>query len=370
METIGVSPQSYIRTHRLLSAKVLLTDTDMNVSDIALTVGYGSVSRFNAAFKEYYKLTPKQLRKKKDNKMNYFIVKLSYRPPYNWKVMMSFLKMRLVDKVEEVVGTSYRRTLEILHKKKSYVGWIQVSPNEDKHYLEVRVDNRLSAVLMQVIKQVKIAFDLDACLDSEFLTKDIRLPGCFNTFEMSVRAILGQQITVKAAHTLSGRLVRELGGELETPYENLTHVFPSAQVIASCDDIESVLGPLGIIKSRANAIYQIAKAMSQGALDFNEPYDKVYEYLIGLKGIGPWTAEYLSMRGSHWPDAFPVTDIGIKHAIYKDLVNEEGVKLTDMSLSKYKLDKEYQRLALIYAEKFRPFRSYLTISLWNQLGEN
>jgi len=375
-DNIGVSPQNFIMTKRLLMAKGLLTDTQLPITDIALIVGFGSVSRFNAAFKKHYQLTPTNLRKKGSKNMDTIKVKLSYRPPYNWKIMMDFFKMRQIPGVEWVVDNRYRRTLRIQSDDVIYSGWIEVNPVSEEHLVVLSVSKSLEKVLFEVIKRVRRAFDLDLIPDQlpTELPKGIRLPGCFDSFEMSTRAILGQQITVKAAHTIATRLVKLLGTTIETPWIELNAHFPSAEELyAIKEPIDGVLGPIGIIKNRSFSIYALAEAMADGDLTLSSdknPNDQKSK-LLSLKGIGPWTAEYLTMRGMSWPDAFPVSDIGVKHALTPSLQDDEGDLLLQNKngLSKYKLNKLYEIAANDYAEKFKPWRSYLTIALWYSLSE-
>ncbi|MBI9010801.1 MAG: DNA-3-methyladenine glycosylase 2 family protein [Clostridiales bacterium] len=375
-DSIGVSPQSFIVTKRLLMSKGLLTDTQLPITDIALLVGFGSVSRFNATFKKHYQLTPGNLRKKGSKNMDMIKVKLSYRPPYNWKIMMDFFRMRQIPGVEWVVDNKYRRTLRVKSNLDIYSGWIEVSPIPEEHLVVLSVSKSLEKVLIEVIKKVRRAFDLDLVPDQlpADLPDGIRLPGCFDSFEMGTRAILGQQITVKAAHTIATRLVKLLGTTIETPWKELNAHFPSAEeLFAIKEPIDGVLGPIGVIKNRSFSIYALAEAMAVGdlsfALDKNPTHQK--NKLLGLKGIGPWTAEYLTMRGMSWPDAFPASDIGVRHALMLKLKDEEGNLILDnkIKLSKYKLNKKYEKAALDYAQAFKPWRSYLTIALWYSLSE-
>jgi AraC family transcriptional regulator of adaptative response / DNA-3-methyladenine glycosylase II len=175
-----------------------------------------------------------------------------------------------------------------------------------------------------------------------------RLPGCFDPFEMSVRAVLGQQITVKAARTLAGRFAQALGGEIRTPFEDLTHTFPQPEtIIALKNPVETILGALGIIRSRSRSIYALAEALIAGNLSLSPKADPEAEMetLLSLPGFGPWTVNYIGMRALSWPDAFPHTDYGVKKALPGKTAQE----------------------ILALAENWRPWRSYATINLWNSL---
>lgn len=380
-QAMGVSPQSFIMTKRLLMAKGLLTDTTLPIAEIALIVGFGSISRFNDAFKKNYNLAPTSLRKENSRKVekdDAIKVKLAYRPPYNWPLMISFYKMRTIPGVESVTDAGiYRRSLQIKQDNQVYSGWLEIKPEPENHRVIATISKSLEKVLMVVVKRIRVAFDLDAMinLQNPELPEGIRLPGCFDAFEMSTRAILGQQITVKAARTLTKRMVNLLGSSAMSPWEEITHHFPTAkQITILKEPITEILGPLGIIKSRSNSIFALANSIANGEIRLesgvNPEIEK--EKLLSLKGIGPWTAEYLTMRGISWPDAFPVTDIGVKHALTPLLVDENGDKIMDNKegSTKYVLNKRYEKYALQYAEAFRPWRSYLTIALWASLSSN
>ena len=173
-----------------------------------------------------------------------------------------------------------------------------------------------------------------------------RVPGCFDPFEMSVRAILGQQITVKAAKTLAMRLAATFGKSIATPFEELNTIFPSPETLCAFrETIEDQFGVLGIIKTRTRSIFTLAEGMSCGEIDLSPQADHetAIQKLLAIPGIGPWTAQYIAMRTLAWPDAFPHTDYGVKKAL-------EGFS---------------EREILQHAEAWRPWRAYATINLWN-----
>lgn len=371
----GVSPNEYIMTRRLLRAKALLTDTQLNMIDIALMVGFGSVSRFNHALKKRYQLTPSAIRKNYKSKKNRdaIKIKLFYRPPYDWTYMLNFFKLRGIPGVEKVTDEGiYRRSLSIVGKNKDYKGWIEIKPLLKDHCLEVKIGCGLENVVVQVIGLIRKVFDLDAVPERlpKELPEGIRLPGCFNLFEMSVRAILGQQITVKAATTIAGRLVKELGQETSTPWDDINRIFPEPVALLSLgDSAQNVLGQLGVIRSRSASIMNLAHEIQQCNITLNEDVDTFRQKLMELKGIGPWTAEYLAMRGLSWPDAFPVTDIEIKKEMMQFLHDEQGQQLVNRSdLSSYKLNKLYEKQAIKFSMRYQPWRSYLTLALWKGDG--
>ncbi len=383
--TLGVSPQSYIMTKRLLLAKGLLTDTDIPITEIALLVGFGSVSRFNAAFKTQYRLTPSRLRKSALFDANFkgsqtlqsdaIHLKLSYRPPYNWDTMMQFFRMRAIDGVEWVTDDGiYRRSILYLQDNQQFSGWLEVKPVPLKNTVAVTISRSLEKVLLPIIKRIRTVFDLDATPDllPPSLPEGIRLPGCFDAFEMSTRAILGQQITVKAAKTLAKRLVLALGTPMVSPWPEINTYFPTAkQIHALQEPLTEVLGPLGVIKSRSHSIAALAASLATGDLQLKAGANPktVQAKLLALPGIGPWTAEYLTMRALSWPDAFPVTDIGVKNALMPHLFKDEA-RLVYEQLSKHAQNKNYEASAVEYATAYRPWRSYLTIALWHSLSNS
>lgn len=371
-ENIGVSPQQYIMTKRLLKAKYLLTDTDLSVSEIAYLSGFGSSSRFSDAFKKNYGVTPGKVSRSKKNKgtKDYLEVKLFYRPPYDWERILGFFRTRQIPGVEHVSDEGlYRRSLRIVKTGNS--GWIEISNIDDDNYLKLKISRSLEKDIIDVVKITRRVFDLDLLPDqmSSELPLGIRLPGCFDIFEMGTRAILGQQITVKAARTLTGRLVEALGEKIETPFEEINYHFPtSGSLVELGERVYDVLGTIGIIRNRSRSIQDFASLLEDDDIQVSYGLDpeEFKKKLISIKGIGEWTAEYLVMRGLSWPDAFPVTDLGVKKAVMPYLLDDDGNNLNDLidNYSKYKFDKLYKKSATEYSKKYSPWRSYLTISLW------
>ncbi len=351
----GVAPIAFAQTQRLLLAKRLLTDTAMPATDIAFASGFQSLRRFNALFKERYRLTPSDLRKttRAGSQQDYFTFELAYRPPLNWPHLLNFLGARSISHVENVAQQRYCRTLRIVDGTQQHLGWIEVSRHKTKAVLSVRVSAMLGKVLPHVLARVKRLFDL-SCQPQEIAAAlgewaqhnpGLRLPGAFDGFELAVRAVLGQQITVRAATTLAGRFAAAFGDEIETPFESLQRVFPAAQVIAN-RSIDAI-AKLGIIAARARTILALAQAVSSGALVL-EPSANVEETLAALRqmpGISDWTAQYIAMRALAWPDAFPHTDYGVMKAL-----NETNAKRV-----------------LAHAEAWRPWRAYAVMHLWDSL---
>lgn len=360
-----VSPVQYLQTCRLLLAKHLLTDTNLSVLDVAMASGFGSLRRFNDLFKKQYHLAPTALRKKalRDPLQSGDItLSLSYRPPYLWQEMLRFLSGRAISGVEVVTDSEYMRTVCMATPENQPVyGWIRVGHQSEKNALAVTVSETLLPALPQVLARVRRLFDLscdpDAIYESLQSMNGIRpglcvlgtrLPGCFDGFELSVRAILGQQITVKAAGTLAARIAATYGTPIQTGIAGLTHVFPQPETfLALPRPIENHLGALGVIASRSKTIYALALALRQGDIAFGHLAQPTAEIkkLMAIRGIGSWTAQYIAMRAMEWPDAFLETDAGIKKA----LPGYSAKELLDM------------------AEAWRPWRSYATVNLWNTL---
>jgi AraC family transcriptional regulator of adaptative response / DNA-3-methyladenine glycosylase II len=350
----------------LLLAKNLLTDTDLSVLDVAMAAGFGSLRRFNDLFKKQYNLSPTGLRKQapEETKQNGNVtLMLGYRPPYHWEKMLAFLEERTITGIEAIKNGEYLRTVRLIAaEKKPVYGWLRVGHKPLKNTLAVTVSESLLPVLPQVLARVRRLFDLycdpDAVYETLSKMNEIRpglcilgtrLPGSFNSFEMAVRAVLGQQISVKAAGTLAVRIVNAYGKPLQTGIDGLTHVFPLPEdIVALGSSIENHFGVLGVTSARAKTIYELAKAYANGEIDFDlcvDPEEEVRK-LKAISGIGGWTAGYIAMRAMGWPDVFLETDAGIKKALHpassKELLN--------------------------MAEAWRPWRSYATINLWNALG--
>jgi AraC family transcriptional regulator of adaptative response / DNA-3-methyladenine glycosylase II len=361
----GVPPVQYRETHRLLLAKSLLTDTDLSVTDVAYASGFGSLRRFNAIFLRQCRMPPSALRKETRAKggpgLSGITLYLGYRPPYRWEDILDFLAGRAIPGVEVVTNGVYTRTVSLQGEKGQCRGWISVSHAEKKNALAVTASSSLLPVLTKVLAGVRHLFDLrcDPAVIFERLSvmNDItpglclpgtRVPGCFDAFEMAVRAILGQQVTVAAARTLAGRVAASLGTPIETPVPGLTHTFPApADICALGDSPADVLGPIGVTGVRARAIAALARGLTSGELDLSlgaDPEEQMKK-LLALPGFGPWTVQYVAMRALGWPDAMLETDYGVKKAL-------EGLSPKEI---------------LALAEEWRPWRSYATLSLWNSL---
>ncbi|HEX2750595.1 MAG TPA: AlkA N-terminal domain-containing protein [Verrucomicrobiales bacterium] len=355
---LGVSPIQLLQTRRLLLAKQLLTETKLPVIEIAFASGFSSLRRFNDAFLSHYRMPPTRLRKEvpehagEINAADTSTLLLSYRPPCDWKGMLEFLKARTIKEVEFVTEDSYARTVRL----GKHTGWIRVKQAPAKHALAVEFTHSLTPVLPALLGRLRNLFDLTARPDviAAHLTKDdvlrksvlknpgLRVPGAFDGFEMAVRAVLGQQITVKAATTIACRFADAFGEKIETPIPELTRLSPGAGRVAKAgvDDIAR----LGIVSTRAACILALARAFHAGVLqlDAGANPDTTVAQLVALPGIGQWTAQYIAMRALRWPDAFPKEDIAVRN-------NLGGVSA-----------KQAEEMS----QAWRPWRSYAVMHIW------
>jgi AraC family transcriptional regulator of adaptative response / DNA-3-methyladenine glycosylase II len=356
-EEFGVSPVEFAQTQKLLLAKRLLTDTALPVTEVAFASGFRSVRRFNALFKERYRLQPGQLRAQRRPvaTSDALEFELSFRPPFDWPVISSFLGARAIVGVESVASGRYRRTVRIVTDGKEHTGWIAVALSSRKPTLHVTVSASLAKVLPPVLSRVRALMDL-ACHPEEVAQTlgplankhpGLRVPGAFDGFEMAVRAILGQQVTVVAASTIAGRLAAAFGDAVETPIEELKTLFPTPARLAALSDGD--IARLGMPGARARTVIALARAVAEDKLSLvpNADVESTLEVLRGLPGVGEWTAQYIAMRALSWPDAFPHTDLGVMKA----------------------LKETSARRVLEIGEAWRPWRAYAVMHLWQSLAK-
>ena len=351
---LGVSPLQYLQTRRLLTAKQLLTDTAMPVTQVALASGFASVRRFNAAFTGHYGLNPTQLRRQGSGAgENSGTLRLAWRPPFDVAALLAFFERRRFHGVEWVdpLQGLLRRTVRL----GSTTGWLSARFDTARHQVLLQTSDSLFPVLPLVIRRVRAMLDLDAdpaavnaVLHPHFPHGDgLRVPGAFDGFELAVRAVLGQQITVAAARTLGQRLVEKLGEPIATPWpDQLSRLFPTPAVLAAADG--ETLGQMGIVRQRQAAIVALARAVDGGTLALHAGADveKTTAALCQLPGIGDWTAQYIAMRVLRWPDAFPAGDVALHKAL--------GVQG----------QKNPARAAAEASQAWRPWRSYAVLRAW------
>lgn len=357
LKHLGATPSAVRRTRRLHFAKKLIDETSLPMSHIAVAAGFGCVRRFNAAIRTVYKRTPTYIRRIARQKARFpedqYLFRLRFRPPYDWEGMLNFLAPRAIPGVEIVEGESYRRTIFVNQEQ----GHCEVSFDRKGLALSVRIQFGDSRALFVIIERIRRMFDLSADWQkiAARLRKDpalarrmeispgLRVPGCWDGFELAVRAILGQQVTVKGASTLAGRLVDALGRPFLGP-RGLTHLFPKPEVLA-----DAKLADLGLTEARAETIRGLARAVCDGKISFEGIIDaeKFLAQLCEIPGIGRWTAQYVAMRALGEPDALPAGDLG--------LVRTLGLR------NARELEQRSQG--------WRPWRAYAAMYLWN-VGEH
>ena len=350
---LGATPIAVAQTRRLHFAKKLIDETSLPMSQIALASGFGSVRRFNAGILKAYHRTPTQIRrlarKTAVQPGNQYVFRLHFRPPYHWQGMLDFLAARATPGVEAVENGIYRRTIA-LHGR---AGYFEVSLDKSKDALAVRIEFGDPHSLFFIVERIRAMFDLNADWAAivQSLRGDsalaaavdaapgLRVPGCWNGFELATRAILGQQITVKGATSLAGRLVAAFGDSFHRP-KGLTYLFPSPEVLAGAK-----LNSIGLTGARAETVRALARAVSSGKINFEGVIDsdQFLNRLCEIPGIGRWTAQYVSMRALGEPDAFPTADLGLLHAL-------------ELSSA-----RELERRA----ESWRPWRAYAAMYLWS-----
>jgi AraC family transcriptional regulator of adaptative response / DNA-3-methyladenine glycosylase II len=354
-EQFGVSPVEYAQTQRLLLAKRLLTDTAMPVLEVAMASGFASLRRFNDLFRTRYRMSPGQLRKAApaNRPADRLSFDLAFRPPYDWPAMLAFLARRSIAGVERVEGRRYRRAVRLERAGRTHSGWIEVAPSPRKSALRVTASASLAGAVPVLLARVKSLFDL-ACRPDEIAATlgplaeshpGLRLPGAIDGFEIAVRAILGQQVTVAAATTIAGRFAKAFGDPIPTPHEGVELLFPRPSRIAAVAPAE--IAALGVISSRAKAIVALARALESGTLrlETSAPVEATLAALESLPGIGPWTAQYIAMRALAWPDAFPHPDVAVLKAMREPNAGR----------------------ALQRTDPWRPWRAYAVLHLWKSL---
>jgi AraC family transcriptional regulator of adaptative response / DNA-3-methyladenine glycosylase II len=361
---VGATPGRVAQTRRLQLAKKLLDETDLPVGEVALAAGFGSVRRFHEVLRATYGRTPQALRRgrREAPAEGALRLRLSFRPPFDWPALREFLALRAVPGVERVAGDRYERTIALDGR----AGALAVRPLADRRHLELALRfPDVAPVLVRITARVRRLFDLDA--DPATLERDlardpglapavrarpgVRVPGAFDGFELAVRAILGQGVSVRGARTLAGRLAARYGRPLEAPPDaELRLCFPTPEALAGAE-----LEGLGVLPARAAAIRRLAALVSRGALDLETPRDLggFVGEISRLQGVAAWTAHYVALRALGDPDAFPASDLGLLRGAERCLA--EGRALTPAALERR-------------AESWRPWRGYAAMHLWLAYG--
>jgi AraC family transcriptional regulator, regulatory protein of adaptative response / DNA-3-methyladenine glycosylase II len=363
---IGASPLAVAQTRRVLFAKQLLHDTRLPMASVAMAAGFGSIRRFNDTFLALYKRPPSQLRRRSITASSAapLVLRLSYRPPFDWNALLAFFTPRAIAGVEEVRDGTYRRVVRVGSPADNHVAVVAVSHFPARNALQVEIACDYVQALPVIASRLRRVFDLDADTETiaRHLARDralaptvrrqpgLRTPGGWDPFEIAVRAILGQQISVVAARGLAAKLVQLCTRPIAIGDATLTHAFPTAHQLAAAD-----LSKLGMPAARRTALQSLARAAiaQPNLFEAANTLEESIARLRAVPGIGEWTAQYIALRGLHHPDAFPASDIGI-------LRNAEhlfGKRLSPAQL-------------LARSEQWRPWRGYAAQHLWsaNQLS--
>jgi AraC family transcriptional regulator of adaptative response / DNA-3-methyladenine glycosylase II len=363
LEEFGVTPVELAQTQRLLFAKKLLQETQLPMAELAFAAGFGSVRRFNALFEQRYKMTPGSIRRSAKPDTEGLVLRLAYRPPYAWDALLAYLKGRAMPGLEAVTSdATYVRSVQI----EGHTGWIQVSHLPASNQLALRVDPSLSKVLMPLLARVRTQFDLEANptviqlhLQSEPILAaqmtrhpGLRVPGAFDSFELAIRAVLGQQVSVAGATTVSGRLVNMFGESTLTPFAGVSRHFPSSAILATLP-VETI-AKIGLPKTRAATIQNLARFALEGGLERppGASAEQLVAHLKTVVGIGEWTAQYIALRALRFPDAFPAGDLGLQKAA----ALAPQTRITEKQL-------------LLQSQPWSPWRSYAALLLWQSLSK-
>jgi AraC family transcriptional regulator of adaptative response / DNA-3-methyladenine glycosylase II len=363
---LGASPTAVATTRRVLLAKQLIHDTHLPMAEVAMAAGFGSVRRFNETFQKLYGRPPRVLRRSGAADASIASsgdvrLRLPYRSPFDWDAILAFFGRRAIPGVEVVHGRTYARSVAIGRAR----GGIFVEPG-DGAFLSVTVHFPQLDALPAIIARVRRIFDLtaDPIAIGAHLAEDplleplvasrpgLRVPGSWDGFELGVRAIVGQQITVSAARRLTGALAASCGEPSKDPWLNglgLTHLFPDPAAV-----VDAPLSTLAMPRTRIEALRALARAAmtDPSLLATGRRLDEAAAELRTLRGIGEWTAQYIAMRQLGEPDAFPVGDVGLARA----LACRVGRRPT-------------QAEVLARAERWRPWRAYAAIHLWASLAD-
>ncbi|MBI5505530.1 MAG: DNA-3-methyladenine glycosylase 2 family protein [Deltaproteobacteria bacterium] len=374
---LGVAPNDLALTRRLHLARRLLDDSSLKISDVALAAGFGSVRRFNDAMRTAFGFTPgvlrgsarrpgaDRLRGARSSQVAHrprLELKLAYRPPYDWNAMLAFLAPRAVAGVEAVIGDSYMRVL----RSADGHALVRVTCDRARNHLLLAADFDHPRVVDLLYRGAARVFDTsaDPAAVGEVLGRDallapllaarpgLRVPGCWSAWEAAVRAVVGQQISVTAAGSVLARLADRFGARVAAaPRQDGPDIaVPQPAELACIGDAD--LDGLGLTRTRAATLRELARAVDTGAIDLGDGADPAAARasLLELRGIGPWTAEYVALRGLGDPDALPDADLGLLHALGGD-----GARATGRQLR-------------ARAESWRPWRSYAVVHLWNGLA--
>jgi AraC family transcriptional regulator of adaptative response / DNA-3-methyladenine glycosylase II len=357
---LGASPVAVAQTRRVLLAKQLISETRLPMTEIAFAAGFGSVRRFNETFQALFARPPGALRRSATPEVALadhggLELALPYRPPYDFAAMFDFLAARAIPGIEHVTGSDWSRVIALDGEQ----GTITVRPGDGDHLLATIRFPLLSA-LPKIIARLRRVFDLSAdptaigaalSADAELAPlvaarPGLRVPGAWDGFELAIRAVLGQQISLQAAAKLAGRLALDYGTPLKAPLDTLTRAFPTPQALARA----RISG--GMPQSRARTVSAVAQAVldQPDLLEATSDLDESVARLTTIAGVGPWTAHYIALRQLREPDAFPAADVGLLRA----MANAAGERPTPQAL-------------LERSQAWRPWRAYAAQYLWTSL---
>ncbi|MFL6587107.1 MAG: AlkA N-terminal domain-containing protein [Luteimonas sp.] len=364
VERLGAAPVGVHGTRRLLFAKQLLTETALPITEVALAAGFNSVRRFNAVFQDAYRMPPRDLRKApREATGDALTLRLGYRPPYDFPAMLDFLRGRALPGIEVVDDTAYTRVIG----DADLPGWLRVDAwpgtrgDPQPSALRLQLHGCPPSRLQDTVQRVRRMFDLDADPDTiaAHLANDarlapllrkrpgLRLPSGWDGFEIAVRAVIGQQVSVAAARTLTARLSQRFGKPLPEAFaaQGFAHLVPTPDALVDAD-----FDGLGLIGSRIATIRGIAAALLDGRVDFDRArtLDEFIERWVALPGIGPWTAQYIALRALGHPDAFPAEDL-----VLQKMLPSDGTRMTAKALR-------------AHADDWRPWRGYVVFHLWRE----
>ncbi|HLH14097.1 MAG TPA: AlkA N-terminal domain-containing protein [Solirubrobacteraceae bacterium] len=356
---VGAGPLALARAQRVQTARVLLETTSLPVIEVAFAAGFRSVRQFNASVREVFAESPSALRARahrygRAQDSGALTLRLPHRSPFDARGLLAFLARRAVPGVEDAREDAYRRSLRLPHG----AGVVELRPADGYVHARYRLEDLRD--LAAAMQRSRALLDLDSdphsvaeILGAEPLIAPLvraapgrRIAGTVDAHELAVRAVLGQQVSVRAARTLAGRLVGDCGEALARPFGGVTHVFPSAAALA-----DATLAEVAMPATRRRSLATLARALASGELAVDAGADRVdaRARLLALPGIGPWTAEYIAMRAMRDPDAFPASDLGVRHALAR--------------LGRPSRPAD----AAALAERWRPYRAYALQHLWGSL---
>jgi AraC family transcriptional regulator, regulatory protein of adaptative response / DNA-3-methyladenine glycosylase II len=361
-EELGLGPIELALSKRIGLARELLLGTSLPITEIAFASGFASVRRFNDAYRAHQRMTPSEVRRPNASgaaAQQALRIVLDVRSPFEPSLAFAFLRARAVTGAEAFVGDTYLRATAMNES----TGTIAITPAKGRDAVVVEVSSSLASSLMTIAARVRRLFDSDAdpTLIGAHLSRDpilkkrvlarpaLRVMGAFDPFEWAVRAVLGQQVSVRAALTIASRLVAKLGVPVNAEGREGAPVFAWPNAARLADASEEAIASIGLTRMRARTVRGLARAVADGVLVLDRAADPTTtrEALLALPGIGPWTAEYIEMRALGWPDSFPAGDLGLRKAL-------GGISTAECEAR---------------SERWRPWRAYAAAHLWMGLSE-